>query len=108
MPTLDCLTCGVCCMANVSKDAYKVILSPTDSTKEIPKEFLVEITMGARKYNAIKIKKNEQKISVCSCLDGTVGTAVSCSIYATKPKSCTDFAVGSPGCLFYRNRLKNL
>lgn len=89
--TLDCLTCGACC-----REAYdSVEVGLMERINKTHPELIV------RDRKRLKIRRSGNR---CAALEGgcSAHEDYSCSIYASRPKTCRDFTLGSENCLHAR------
>lgn len=78
-----CLSCGACCAA------YRVSLHWSEADPALGGRVPVELTetLGAHQRS---MRGTWAKQPHCIALQGTVGVAVSCSIYDARPSACRD------------------
>lgn len=102
-PTLDCTSCGACCV-----EAGSVTVYPEDS---VPMRHTRSVR-GRMGYlsddylDGIREMKVEEPGTRCACLRGTVGVEVRCAIYARRSRVCREFDVGSEGCSAARTAME--
>ena len=127
-PLPDCLSCGACCVAPRSQDAFCDV-SAEDLERlgrgwvkknvlfSSPFDRLVSMIDGNQvPLAAIATKWTEQKSGplkgheLCSCvaLKGSVMNAVKCSVYEKRPETCKTAVVpGDRNCLDLRRAFKD-
>ena len=90
-PSLDCATCGACC-----REAYDAVeVGARDPfVKKHPE--LIQISRLVR-----SIKRIDGR---CPALEGQLGS-FSCRVYADRPRTCRDFALGGRNCVDARQRV---
>jgi Fe-S-cluster containining protein len=86
-----CKTCGACC--SYAADWPRFTLEDDVVIARIPTE-LVSATMGGMRCTGDR----------CCALDGEVGVATSCSIYAHRPDVCRACQPGDDACTMARQR----
>ncbi len=88
-PGFDCRSCGACCA--YSADWPRFSTESDEALDAIPPELVSADLSGMR-------CENER----CVALDGTLGEAVSCRIYAQRPEVCRTCVAGDPECTMAR------
>lgn len=93
----ECTSCGACCTgagdflgAKVGADMPHVMDDPTSPLSKARRMELVDDGTRAGR---------------CSALDGTIGSACSCSIHDVRPEACRKFDPDSTACLIARGRM---
>ena len=95
----DCQTCGACCCnteRNLGTSRDYVAVTVADELFHRP-DLLAQLTVenddGARQMRLVGVDER------CVGLDGDVGVAVGCSLYAVRPGPCRLVEVGGDECL---------
>ncbi len=86
-----CQSCGACCA--YSADWPRFTLEPDEDLDRIP-EALVDPGLGGMRCDGER----------CSALQGKVGVATACAIYAVRPLVCRDCLPGDEACVMARRR----
>lgn len=90
----ECINCGACCRLytdiGVDDDEQGI---PPELTETYPKPMYSE--RGIMRSRAMKIVTDADGKKRCIALDPTTNK---CTIYANRPKVCSGFPRGSPGC----------
>lgn len=85
-----CTTCGACCACfRVDFAVYEL----DDLGGTVPAALAVQVD-GAK----ARMRGTETVPIRCVALQGTVGEAVGCSIYDSRPAPCREFTEGSDAC----------
>jgi Fe-S-cluster containining protein len=87
----DCRTCGACC--SYAPDWPRFTLESDAEIARIPAALMNAAGTGIRCSG-----------DRCAALTGTVGTGVSCGIYAIRPNVCQDCMPGDEACRLARTR----
>ena len=85
----DCQTCGACCSYS---DEWPRFSLEEDAQLELIPEALVAADLGGMRCVGGR----------CSALDGEVGAATTCTIYAIRPDVCHACMPGGDDCLMAR------
>ncbi|HEX6958082.1 MAG TPA: YkgJ family cysteine cluster protein [Ferrovibrio sp.] len=85
----DCQSCGACCA--VSRDWPRFSLEDDAALARIPAAF-VDDERGRMRCDGDR----------CSALNGRVGEATSCAVYAMRPDVCRACSPGDDACLMAR------
>ena len=85
----DCRTCGACC--SHAADWPRFTLESDRAIAAIPPALVNDAGSGMRCVG-----------NRCAALVGTVGGAVSCSIYSQRPEVCRECSPGDDACLLAR------
>ncbi|MCB4366425.1 YkgJ family cysteine cluster protein [Hydrogenophaga taeniospiralis] len=92
----QCQTCGACCAAyRVQFSVYEL----DDMGGAVPVT-LTETVNGS----TCRMRGTGEVPIRCVALSGSVGTAVGCTIYALRPRPCTELQEGSYACNKARQR----
>jgi Fe-S-cluster containining protein len=78
-----CLDCGACCAF------YRVSFHWSETERSLGGATPAELTRKVGPHRAAM--RTESQSPRCVALDGTIGTAVSCSIYVRRPSPCREF-----------------
>jgi hypothetical protein len=91
---LDCLSCGACC-----REAYHAV---EISTREPVNRLHPELVVTEATHR--KLRREGER---CAALLGgqTPVEPYTCAIYASRPKTCREFTLGSENCLDARRRV---
>lgn len=84
-----CRACGACCA--YSADWPRFSLEDDAAIARIPAAY-VDDDRGAMRCHGDR----------CSALDGTVGVATACAVYAARPDVCRDCVPGDDACRIAR------
>lgn len=93
-----CTRCGACCAA-FRVDFHVSELASRNSGCGVPDALTVAVTTSLR-----RMRGTDDGPPRCVALEGEVGRAVRCTIYADRPSPCRDFApyaalgMGDEGC----------
>ena len=105
----QCLSCGVCC-AYYAQNPFHIDLNEADT----PPPKLVQIGprhtgRGGDGWNdnrymrTVDLKAKDffgwKGFKKCIAFEGTMGKEVRCGIYEQRPRACSEYDPGSPGCL---------
>jgi Fe-S-cluster containining protein len=94
---LDCEDCGACC-----REAFDVVaIEPDDPMGEHAE--LVEVHLDG--WRCMRRVSGDDGQSRCAALAGGSGASWRCTVYADRPVTCRELAVGSDDCLIARERL---
>ena len=85
----DCQTCGACCSYS---DEWPRFSLEEEAQLELIPEVLVAVDLGGMRCVGGR----------CSALDGKVGAATTCTIYAIRPDVCRACMPGGDDCLMAR------
>jgi uncharacterized protein len=88
-PGFDCRSCGACCAH--SADWPRFSTESDEALDAIPTE-LVSADLSGMRCESDR----------CAALDGVLGEAVSCRIYALRPEVCRTCQPGDPECTMAR------
>lgn len=111
LTSADCLKCGICCVSLVDQEEYANV---TDKDKELLGKRFIRLHVVD---NAIKTKWRAQRtgplkgVEACACvaLHGSIGSRVSCSIYAKRPEVCRKAVKpGDRTCLHVRKLFQEM
>lgn len=83
--SLPCLSCGACCIT------YRVTL-PRSELDSVPGGKVPAALTEPYTATTACMREQADTPGRCIALEGSVGTAVSCSIYAQRPDACREFA----------------
>ncbi len=86
-----CQSCGACCATSAAWPRFS--LETDDALALIPDALVAEGGSGMRCEG-----------DRCAALQGVVGEATACGIYAARPQVCRDCEPGDPECLIARGR----
>ncbi|HRP96641.1 MAG TPA: YkgJ family cysteine cluster protein [Rhodocyclaceae bacterium] len=99
----NCSSCGACCAAfRVDFHASELASACAGG---VPDALVVPVT-GA----TVRMRGTDEGPPRCRALDGEIGVAVRCAIYAARPSPCRDFApyaplgIGDDACARARRR----
>ena len=98
-----CLSCGACCAA-FRVDFHCSDLASADAPG-VPVELTVPLTA-----TLVRMRGTDEAPPRCVALAGEVGVAVRCTIYASRPGPCREFAplagigIGDEACARARRR----
>ena len=81
-----CLTCGACCAS------LRVSFYWRETTEGNPDGVPAELTEPLNSFYSC-MRGTNRKNPRCVALDGEVGSAVSCSIYAQRSSTCREFDI---------------
>jgi Fe-S-cluster containining protein len=81
-----CRSCGACCA--YSADWPRFSLESEAELAKIPREFVDDAERGTRCVG-----------NRCAALEGVVGRATACAIYAVRPHVCRECMPGDGACL---------
>lgn len=101
--TLDCRTCGACCLSEYARLTTYIPLSEEDLgrfTASMRRRLVVLDRMGLPNLGVKRHGRGTQKI--CTQHVGRVGHKSACSIYARRPEACREFEPGSEACQYAR------
>lgn len=86
-----CQSCGACC-ASFRVSFY---WGETDAhaSGSVPAALTLPITP-----HHVAMRGTDTRPVRCAALDGTIGCAVSCSIYDQRSSTCREFEAGTPEC----------
>ena len=94
-PVPDCQECGVCCFLpafiGVTKAECERVSDVVEVTVDLSDDLVIE-----------RYLRKDEITGRCSHLDGEMGAAVKCSIYADRPAVCRQFEAGSDKCHEFR------
>lgn len=89
-----CQSCGACCAA------FRVDFHPAELAgggfaweEGVPAELAVPVTPAI-----VRLVGTDASPPRCAALDGEVGQAVACRIYAGRPSPCREFDTGHAAC----------
>ncbi|MDT3669222.1 MAG: YkgJ family cysteine cluster protein [Aromatoleum sp.] len=98
-----CTRCGACCAA------FRVDFHPSElasaSPGGVPDAFAVTVTT-----NLVRMRGTDAAAPRCVALEGRIGERVRCTLYASRPSPCRDFApyaalgIGEDACDRARSR----
>jgi Fe-S-cluster containining protein len=86
-----CQTCGACCA--YSADWPRFGLETEEEILAIPPEYMDD-ARGTMRCDGNR----------CSALEGEVGVAAACSVYAVRPQVCRSCELGDEACNMARRR----
>jgi Fe-S-cluster containining protein len=88
-----CQSCGACC--GYSENWPRFTIEDDAALDAIPAALVNERLSGMR------CEDNR-----CTALNGTIGQATACTIYALRPEVCRDCQPGDPECLMARRKFR--
>lgn len=89
----DCTTCGACC-----REAFDAVeISEDDPFVELHPELVIRTP-----FDKLGVLRQGPR---CACLSGDDATPYTCAVYAVRPQTCRDVAVGGEACLWARERV---
>lgn len=91
LAAVDCQTCGACCDYSAQWPRFSL---ETDAELACLPSALI-----ARDEGGMRCTGNR-----CAALDGVVGRAVSCRVYAVRPLVCRACVAGDDACAMARER----
>lgn len=99
--SLDCLTCGACCVGDLDDGAGFADCS-VDDVKRMSRHARSRLT-DVRYFLDVDRKQTpgvvtEEFGKSCGFLRGTPGRRASCGIYETRPDVCRRYRPGGVGC----------
>lgn len=92
-----CTACGACCAA-YRVDFHRLDLD-TAPGGAVPAELTFALTA-----NLVRLRGTDDFPPRCAALEGEVGRAVRCTIYANRPGPCIELEAGSDACNRARKR----
>lgn len=113
--SLDCQTCGACCIPPTKGQPYYAETTWTDERRLGPRFVRLNVVRptvpgmtahGLRvPHGAIKTEEREG-VMYCAAFEGTVGEKCRCTVYAKRPKACRSACEpGDETCLEFRRAL---
>jgi uncharacterized protein len=95
-----CQSCGACCVS-FRVDFHPAELAGGDFAwgEGVPREMTVPVTAGI-----VRMQGTDAPSPRCIALQGEVGVAVGCSIYAERPSPCREFDTEHAACHKARQR----
>jgi Fe-S-cluster containining protein len=84
-PNSPCTTCGACC--SYSAEWPRFTIEDDEALARVP-EALVAKNLSGMRCNGVR----------CMALDGKIGEATRCTIYADRPQVCRDCQPGDEEC----------
>ena len=100
--TFDCQSCGACCQASKDYTGEQYI--------RLTAEDVNQFTLEQQRLHTVAVDNDPYGMvgalclnkGVCSALEGTIGEAVSCSVYSNRPSICRTFDMGGDCCRLAR------
>ena len=89
LSAFDCQTCGACC--SYSSDWPRFWTESDAEMERVPARYL-DLAGGRMRCDGNR----------CSALDGEIGTATRCVVYAVRPQVCRDCVPGDDACRMAR------
>lgn len=89
MAEIACLACGACCAA-FRVDFHRADLA-TATQAGVPPDLALPLTASL-----YRMRGTDEAPPRCAALSGEVGGQVCCTIYASRPGPCRDFAPYAP------------
>ncbi|MBI5262426.1 MAG: YkgJ family cysteine cluster protein [Bradyrhizobium sp.] len=86
-----CQQCGACCAYSANWPRFSI--EPDDELELIPERFINERMSGMRCQD-----------DRCAALQGEIGVATSCGIYALRPEVCRTCMPGDAECTMARRK----
>ncbi len=103
----DCRTCGGCCLIDLHEPTYFPLMA--GDRARLPKRLHLHIVDDQLTTITTRAKRGPlagKKITRCVMLKGTVGHAVSCSVYEDRPTVCREaIEPGDAACILTRRTL---
>lgn len=92
-----CLSCGACCAT------FRVSFYWSETTDHPDGTVPTELTEPISPFHAC-MRGTSGRSPRCVALEGEIGHATSCGIYARRATTCRDFEAGSDACQHARAR----
>ena len=86
-----CLTCGACCATSF---AWPRFTTESDAALDLIPADLVDDSLGRMRCLGDR----------CAALDGEIGVATACTIYAIRPDVCRACQIGDDACSMAREK----
>lgn len=103
---MSCLSCGACCGAfRVDFDHSEVAGGAMVWAGGVPAAMVVPVV-----GRTVRMRGTDAGEARCVALEGEIGQAVNCAIYASRPSPCREFApcaplgIGDPACARARRK----
>lgn len=96
---VDCLTCGACC-----REAFDSVPIESGEVEDLPSTMVRHHDDGWIDMRRVPspLGRGTRCAALCGSLDGEPFT---CRVYASRPATCRDLALGSDACLTARRRV---
>lgn len=94
----ECKSCGACCVGHTSDGDFVPVTAldrkrlPTKYVKKL--QAIEPVEDGPYAFGLKRFGDHE----ACIALKGTLGKAITCDVYATRPEFCRQFERGSDEC----------
>jgi Fe-S-cluster containining protein len=109
----DCTSCGACCVYFFDDDLVDAggrgigMFVRNDDVSQLPKKlvFIYPMPEIGMQDTWLRGKKVDGEWR-CKSLEGKVGEHAVCSVYAIRPRTCSNFEPGGKGCIKARQSLR--